>query len=102
ALFSYRPTSATLCTSASLRTALTFPQAHCTTVAIRGSASCPITPEYRFLVNGAVLQGYSTTNTKTWDTTGKTPGTYQLEVDVRNQGSPAGYESWAIVTFRVT
>ena len=91
------------CASATLRTDQPSPQAPAgTQVVLTAGASCAGTPEYRFLVNGAVVQGYSTTNTKTWDTTGKTPGTYQLEVDVRNQGSPAGYESWAIVQFRVT
>ena len=66
------------------------------------SATCPGTPEYRFLVNGTVAGPYGTAGTYRWDTTGKAPGTYQLEVDVRNQGSTLGYEAWSISSFDLT
>src|SRR2546423_13580262 len=70
-------------------------------ILVPGSATCPATPEYRFLVGGVVVQNYSTANTYTWNTSGKPFGTYQLEVDVRAQGSTVGYDAWSITSFRL-
>jgi hypothetical protein len=88
------------CTAATLRTDKASPQPASTTITLTAGATCAGTPEYRFLVNGVVVQQYGTSNTYAWTPTA--PGTYTLEVDDRNQGSSAGYESWAIVKFSVT
>jgi len=53
--------------------------------------------EYKFWVKAAgvwtPMQGYSATETWTWDTTGLTPGSYRVQVYVRNVGSSAQYEA---------
>jgi len=53
--------------------------------------------EYKFWIKAAgiwtAVQGYSTTTTFTWDTTGLPPGTYRVQVYVRNVGSTAKYEA---------
>jgi len=53
--------------------------------------------EYKFWIKAAgvwtAVQGYSSTSTFTWDTSGLTPGTYRAEVYVRNIGSSAKYEA---------
>jgi len=90
------------CSAARLTTDLTSPQTSGKTIVLTASATCPGTPEYRFLVNGTVVGPYGTAGTYRWTTTGKAPGTYQLEVDVRNQGSTLGYEAWSISSFDLT
>jgi len=90
------------CTAATLRTDKTSPQAQGTTITLTASATCPRAVEYRFLVNGVVVQNYGTSNTYSWNTMGKGAGSYSLEVDVRDQGSGSGYESWAIVSFALS
>jgi len=53
--------------------------------------------EYRFWLKATgvwtTVQPYSTDNTWTWDTTGLTPGTYRVQVYVRNVGSNAKYDA---------
>jgi len=53
--------------------------------------------EYKFWIKAAgvwtSVQGFSTTNTWVWDTTGLPPGTYRAQVYVRNVGSSAKYEA---------
>jgi muramidase (phage lysozyme) len=92
--------SLTGCSAAHLTTSKSSPQAHGATVVLTASATCPGTPQYRFLVGGAVVQDYSATSSFSW--TGTTAGSYSLEVDVRDAGSGAGYESWAIVPFTLS
>lgn len=92
--------SLTGCSAAHLTTSKSSPQAHGTTVVLTATATCPGTPQYRFLVGGAVVQDYSATSSFSW--TGTTAGSYSLEVDVRDAGSGAGYESWAIVPFTLS
>ncbi len=48
-----------------------------------------------------MVQAYGSGNTFTWTTTGLVPGTYQLEVDVRNQGASATYETVKNISFVV-
>jgi hypothetical protein len=98
---------ATPCTSAGISTDHTSPQPHGTTIVVTGSATCAGTPEYRFWVRDAtghwsIAQDYSSSNTFSWNTTGLPAGTYGLEVDVRNQGSTAVYETVANTTFGIT
>src|SRR4029077_18005499 len=51
------------CSSAHLATDKAAPQVPGTTIVLTGSATCPGTPTYRFLVGGIVVQDYSTTST---------------------------------------
>jgi N-acetylmuramoyl-L-alanine amidase len=96
----------TPCTSAHLATDKASPQVHGTTIVLTGSATCGGTPEYRFWTgqNGGwtIVKDFSASNTFSWNTTGLAPGTYGLEVDVRNQGSTTPYETVANLTFSVT
>jgi hypothetical protein len=95
------------CTSASLTTDKPSPHVHGTTVVLTGSATCAGAPEYRFWVrdlNGrwTIVKDYSSANTFSWNTTSLGPGTYGLEVDVRNQGSTTTYETVSNLTFAVS
>jgi len=89
------------CSSAHLATDRASPQVPGTTIVLTGSATCPGTPTYRFLVGGTVVQDYSTTSTFSWSTTGKAAGSYQLEVDVRDQGA-GSYEVWSIISYTLS
>jgi spore germination protein YaaH len=96
-----------VCTAATLTTNVASPQAHGTTVVLTGNATCQGTPQYRFWVRDpgrawSIAQDYSASSTYTWNTTGVPPGTYSLEVDVRNTGSSAVYETVANRTFAIT
>jgi hypothetical protein len=59
------------------------------------TSGCP-TPNYRFWVgqNGIwrILQDYSATATFTWNTSGYAPGSYGVEVDVRDASSSVSYD----------
>jgi hypothetical protein len=95
------------CTFARLAPDKTSPQSRGTTIVLTGSATCAGTPQYRFWVRDAtghwaIAQDYGASNTFSWNTTGLPAGTYGLEVDVRNQGSTATYETVANLTFGVT
>lgn len=80
-------------------------------VTISGAATCPKTAEYRFWIRqpgGAwtTVQDYSTASTYAWNTTGLAAGTYNLEVDVADQGSAVigtsnQYEATASTTYTV-
>jgi fibronectin type III domain protein len=93
------------CSSAQLATDKSSPQLVGTaSVTLTGSASCPGTAEYRFWVRGpgsawSVVQNYSPSATLTWNTSSLGAGTYSLEVDVRDHGATASYESVANVSF---
>ena len=95
------------CTAARLTTDKTSPQVHGTTVVLTGSATCSGAPEYRFWVRDltgrwTIVKDYSSANTFSWNTTSLGPGTYGLEVDVRNQGSTTTYETVSNLTFAVS
>ena len=92
------------CTSAHVSVSPASPQKTGTIIVVTGTASCAGTPEYRFWVRapgGAwiVARDYSTTATFTWTTAGKAAGTYGLEVDVRDQGSGAAYDTVANLAY---
>ena len=92
------------CSGAKLTSSVASPQAHGTTVVLTGSATCLGTPQYRFWVRApggswTIVQDYSSASSFTWSTAGKAPGTYALEVDVRDQGATSSYETVANVTF---
>jgi spore germination protein YaaH/P2-related tail formation protein len=95
------------CTSAKLTASPASPQAHGTTIVLTGSASCLGTPQYRFWVRAtggtwAIVQDYGASSTFSWSTTTKAAGTYYLEVDVRDTGSTAVYETVANITFAIS
>jgi len=93
-----QPFSITTCTGATLTTNVAAPQQPGTPITVTGSATCDGTPQYRFWVRPpvgawAIVQDYGPSATFSWNTTGKPVGFYRLEVDVRNTGATAGYET---------
>jgi P2-related tail formation protein len=100
-VWSVRSYTLSACTAAGLSASPPGHAATGTTVTLTATASCPGTPTYRFLVNGTMVQDYSTTSTFSWNTTGKAAGTYQLEVDVRDQGA-GSYEVWSIISYTLS
>ena len=61
------------------------------------SSGCP-NPTYQFWVQApggawTILQGYSTSASATWSTTGLAPGTYLFDVWVKQAGNPADWEA---------
>ncbi len=92
------------CSGAALSPDKTSPQPRGTVVTLTGTASCVGTPEYRFWIrppggSWTIVQDYSPTATFKWDTTGLPAGTYYLEVDIRNHGANATYETVNNITF---
>src|SRR6266571_5154817 len=74
------------------------------TVFTGGSAGCP-NPRYRFWVappggGWSVVQNYSTSNTFNWSGA-STPGTYRIEVDVRDSSSSAAYDTVNTINYVV-
>jgi spore germination protein YaaH len=95
------------CSAARLSTDRPSPQPPGTTVTLTGSATCLGTPKYRFWVKPpgggwTVVQDYGSSSTFSWKTIGMPAGAYGLEVDVRDQGSTASYETVANLTFNLT
>lgn len=89
-----------VCSSVTLNTSPPDPQQPGTDVTLTGTASCSgQTPEYRFSYRGPVdtgftqIQGYSTSPTAVWPTTGLNGGTYTLLVQARGQGNGSGTEA---------
>jgi len=92
------------CSAAAISADQTSPKAPGTTIVFTGGATCLGTPEYRFWVQAPggpwkVVRDYAADATFSWDTAGLTPGTYNVEVDVRDQGSSAPYETVAPMSF---
>jgi hypothetical protein len=76
-----------------------------TPVTLTGTAGCPGAPAFKFWIRApggswTVVQQYSATNTFTWSPS--TPGTYYLEVDVRDQGATSTYEKVSNLTYVVS
>jgi hypothetical protein len=95
------------CTGAQLTTDLQSPQQAGATVKLTASATCLGKPQYRFWVRDttgkwSIVEDYGTSNTFSWNTTNLPPGTYGLEVDVRDQGASASYEAVKNITFQVS
>jgi hypothetical protein len=83
------------------------PQTVGTSIVLSASATCAGTPEYRFWVRPpggawAIVRDYAAASTYTWSTTGTPAGTYGLEVDVRDAGSGAAYETVSNLNFVLT
>jgi hypothetical protein len=78
-----------------------------TSVVFTGTATCLGTPQYRFWIRvpggtWKMVQDYSSSATLTWSTTGLAAGTYQVEVDVRDVGSAASYETTVNQPYQLT
>jgi spore germination protein YaaH len=95
------------CSGATLTAGPASPQAHGTQIVLTGSATCLGTPEYRFWIKAptgswTIVQDFAPGATYTWVTTALAPGLYQLEVDVRNKGASAVYETVANIPFTLS
>lgn len=94
------------CTNATLSAAPPSPQVAGTAVTLTaGVTNCP-SPLFKFWVrppggSWGVVQSYGASNTYNWTST-NTPGVYGLEVDIKNTGSAAAYDSVANITFTIT
>ena len=93
------------CTSAKLSISRPAPQRRGTTITLSASANCPGTAMYRFWVRSQggpwrTVRDYSPRSTFVW--TPAAAGTYELEVDVRDQRSSAAYEAVSNLAYRVT
>jgi spore germination protein YaaH len=95
------------CSAAALTTDVTSPQPSGTVVTVTGAATCAGIPEYRFWVrppggSWTIVRDYAVSSTFAWDTASRAAGTYDLEVDVRDQGATATYETVASKSFTLT
>jgi len=94
------------CTSASLGTSPTSPATKGSTILLTGSASCLGTPQYRFWIKSpggawVMVRDYDTNANYGW-VSPSTAGTYGVEVDVRDQGGSASYETTTWINFVLT
>ena len=92
------------CTAARLAAGSPSPQPAGGSVALTGSASCPGTAQYRFWVRAPggswqIARDYSTSATFSFSAAGKPNGYYGFEVDVRDAGSTAAYETVANLAY---
>jgi spore germination protein YaaH len=95
-----------MCTGATLSASKASPQPPGVVLTLTASATCPGTAQYRFWVRDlagrwSIAQDYSATSTFSWNTAGRAPGSYGLEVDVRGAGSTAAYDTVANLTFTI-
>ncbi|HEV8597214.1 MAG TPA: glycosyl hydrolase family 18 protein [Candidatus Dormibacteraeota bacterium] len=95
------------CSAARLTSDRPSPQTVGTSIVLSASATCAGTPEYRFWVrppggSWTIVRDYAAASTYTWSTTGTPAGTYGLEVDVRDAGSGAAYETVSNLSFVLT
>jgi spore germination protein YaaH len=96
------------CSEAAITADHTSPQIPATSVTFTGTALCAGTGTFRFWMQPpggvfSMIQDFSTTNTVTWDTTGKALGTYTFQVDAKNQGATpaAGFDTQSRLAFRL-
>ncbi len=93
-----------VCTSTTLTSTDSSPQAVGTTIPLSATASGCGTPLYQFWVlapggQWTVLQGYSATNTFSMATTGWETGAYTLDVWAKESGSSAEYDTQQTLSF---
>ena len=105
-LVTYTLTSPTACVGASLSSDKVSPQPAGTAVTFTATSTACSQPQYLFYVQAPgdfwrVAQGYGGT-TFAWSTTGLVAGTYMVDVWVRQNGSGAAYESYALATYTVS
>ncbi len=93
------------CSTVSLTASPVGTVVHSSTATFTATATCPGTPNYKFWVKAAggswtVMQPYSTSGSFAW--VPSTPGTYSIEVDVRDQGGTDTYEKVFNTTYVVS
>jgi len=106
---SYAITTFTLgvstCTSTAMNPNPSPPQAAGTVVAFNASAARCASPQFQFWLltaaSGWTIQQAYGAGTWTWNTSGLTPGTYQVGVWAREAGSTASYDAYFIGTYRI-
>jgi hypothetical protein len=102
------------CTSVQLQANPAGSDGHGAKVYLTATANCPpgSSPQYRFWIKPpgslwTVVQDYPQMlgNTFVWDTQSIQafgPGTYYIEVDVRNNGVAASYEAYSQIAYELT
>jgi len=97
------------CTSVSLTASPPSPQSSGTQVTLTAVGTCPsASPKYEFWARWAgsstwvLLQGYSTSNTYLWNSTGALAGTENFGVWVKDASSSAQYDALASIPYTVT
>ena len=106
---SYAITSVTLGSSSCSSTALTAgsgaPQLPGTAITFTAAATGCGAAQYEFWLLGpggwTVQRGYDTATSWSWNTAGLAPGTYQVGVWARSNGSPAAYDTFFIGTYQL-
>jgi cell wall-associated protease len=95
------------CTSVNLAPDFASPNPPGTTVTFTATALGCNSPTYQYLVLApgssvwVTKQPFGPLNTYAWNTTGFTPGTWQIGVWARQTGSTAHYQSYAFVTYQL-
>jgi IPT/TIG domain/Cysteine-rich secretory protein family len=103
----YSINAAPRCTSVTLAALPAPPQPAGTQVTLTGTAIGCSSAQYEFWLLPAgsttwiVLQGYSTSNTFTWNSTGALGGTEHLGVWARYAGSAAAYDTYASIPYSI-
>lgn len=94
------------CSSTTIGADKTSPQFVGTTVTlIASSAGCPnASPRFQFRVRSpagvwSTVQAFGTSSTAPWNTTGIAPGTYLVQVDVKDASSTKASDTYAFMNF---
>jgi hypothetical protein len=105
-LVPYSLTAPQPCTAATLNPAPPSPQASGTTVTFTAGSSTCSQPQYLFYVQATggpwILGRTWGSNTYVWKTTGNGKTTYNIDVWVRQNGSTAAHEAFAVVSYQLT
>ena len=93
------------CTRAQLTTKPDNPGRHGTAINLAATSTCPGKATYRFWVRRPgetwrVVRDYSSQSNFSW--TPSDAGTYEVEIDVRDEGSSAAYEATSTIKYAVT
>ena len=95
------------CKAATLTPGVAAPQAPGASIQFTASSNGCASPLYQFWLapsgstKFAVMQPYSASTTWTWNTTGATPGTYQVGVWAKPSGSTSSYSAYYIGTYQL-
>ena len=103
----YTITPFSACTGATGSPSPASPQSVGTTVTFTGGSATCSTPYYEFwyfvpgATNWTLGQGYSSSTTYNWNTTGFAAGTYLFEVFARDASSTAYYDSYVNLSYTI-
>lgn len=106
AVISYVVGPSVACASAGLSPDKASPQARGTTVTFTATSTMCSQPQYLFYIQSpsgvwTVVQNYDGP-TFVWNTTGLAPGTYNVDVWVKQNGSSNLHETFTLVAFTLT